>query len=181
MGIMPDATTTTKGKIQLAGDLAGTAALPRLASGAAIGFASTVSSAVATATTSIPLDDTIPQNTEGTEYMTVSYTPKSATSTLEIKIVWEGDNSSASYHMIVALFQDSVANALAATTTFVGTTVRAVTIPLNYTTTSGTTSAITFRVRAGTDVGGTTTFNGRSSGRLFGAIPKSSITVTEYR
>ena len=46
----------------------------------------TQTGAVATGTTQIPSDDTIPQNTEGDEYMTLAFTPNSATSTLIIQV-----------------------------------------------------------------------------------------------
>lgn len=53
--------------------------------------------------------------------------------------------------------------------------------PLKHRMVAGTTSATTFKFRAGTNVGGTTTFNGRAGGRIFGAITKSSIVITEYK
>ncbi len=48
----------------------------------------TQTGAVASGTTVIPYDDTIPQNTEGDEYITRSITPKSATSKLVIDVVF---------------------------------------------------------------------------------------------
>ncbi len=46
---------------------------------------------------------------------------------------------------------------------------------------SGTTSATTFKVRAGGNSGlGTTTFNGSASARKLGGSLASSITITEY-
>ena len=46
--------------------------------------------------------------------------------------------------------------------------------------TAGTTSATTFRVRAGLNSAGTTTFNGASSARYYGGTLASSITIKEY-
>lgn len=137
-------------------------------------------SAVATGTTVIPQDDTIPQITEGNEYMTQTITPKSATNILIIDVEVMIANSANAGKMI-ALFQDANANALAAKFTYVGNWTDPVNLTLRYSMVAGTTSATTFRVRGGASVAGTTTFNGLLGARLFGAIPKSSIKITEVK
>lgn len=139
---------------------------------------STITGAVATGTTQIPADDTIPQNTEGDQYMSLSITPKSATSKLMITVNWYGAiNQAAS--IIVALFQDSTANALAVASVSPPAANYFTAVPLQYVMTSGTTSATTFKVRAGMQSAGTTTFNGGSSARYFGGAYASSIVITE--
>lgn len=140
----------------------------------------TTYSAVATGTTQIPIDDTIPQITEGTEFMTQAITPKSTTNRLEIEAVFFGSNSSANWTTL-ALFQDATANALAATGEYQGTGTGGVTVKLVHSMTAGTTSSTTFRVRAGAGAAGTVSFNGQSGLRLFGAITKSAIVVREYK
>lgn len=152
----------------------------KVATGVAVQVGSTVSTAVATTTTLIPVDDTIPQITEGAEFMTLSYTPKAATNLLVIQVVMMGSSSVAN-GIIVALFQDATANALAAAYTYQATSTGNVAVPLTHTMTAGTTSAITFRVRGGSQNAGTFTFNGFSGGRIFGGITKSSIVITEYK
>lgn len=136
--------------------------------------------AVATGTTQMPYDDTIPQNTEGNEYMSLAITPKSATSKLVIQIIamFTG-NPGAGMSLTLALFQDSTANALAAIDSYQTTNGGVLTIPLIHYMTSGTTSSTTFKVRAGMASAGTTTFNGTNSGRYFGGVAASSITITE--
>ena len=52
-----------------------------------IQIVNTPNGSVATGTTTIPFDDTIPQNTEGNEYMTCAITPTNASSTLEIDVL----------------------------------------------------------------------------------------------
>ncbi len=48
--------------------------------------------------------------------------------------------------------------------------------------TAGTTSAITFKVRAGNDGGSEVQMNSETvSARVFGGVATSSITVTEYK
>ena len=138
----------------------------------------TQTGAVATGTTILPFDDTIPQNTEGDEYMTLAITPTSATNKLRIDVVFFGTPSVSDW-ITAALFQDSTANALAAMPMFHGTATAGTPIVFTHYMTSGTTSATTFKVRAGKNGAGTTTFNGQSGGRIFGGVFASSITITE--
>lgn len=144
-------------------------------------FVSTTFSAVATGTTLMPLDDTIPQITEGDQYMTQVITPTSLTNILKIEVKFYGANSAASGHLTAALFQDATANALAASSQFFDAGGSSTEVTIIHTMAAGTTSATTFRVRAGSNTAGTTTFNGLAGGRFFGAIPKSAITITEHK
>jgi len=156
-------------------------------SGTATGFAKTkqtVSTMVVSSTsgsTTIPLDDTIPQNTEGNEFMTLAITPTSATTKLQIDVRIQVTNGTADIHMITALFQDSTANALAAAALGINNSGNNQNSPmsLTYVMTSGTTSATTFKVRSGA-TSGTTYFNSRSGGRELGGVLTSSIVITEY-
>lgn len=147
--------------------------------GVVVQVVNTQTGAVATGTTTIPLDDSIPQNTEGDEYMTLAITPTSATNKLRIDAVFYGTSDTGFRNLIVALFQDTTASALAVgfNTIEIGTFV----YPIMFThyMTAGTTSATTFKVRAGTDGAGTTTFNGTGGARKFGGVLASSITITE--
>jgi hypothetical protein len=67
----------------------------------------------ATGTTAIPEDNTTPQKTEGTEFMTLAITPTSATNKLKIDIVFHASPDNVNRRAIVALFQDDTADALA--------------------------------------------------------------------
>ena len=133
---------------------------------------------VATGTGTIPQDNTIPQITEGTEYMTLAITPTSATSKLRIDVVINGAGSGAN-SWATALFQDSTANALAATNYNMAANNVVSYSGFTHFMTSGTTSATTFRVRCGTVSAATFTFNGQSGGQIFGGVIASSITITE--
>jgi hypothetical protein len=149
------------------------------APGAQIQMVSVETGAVATGTTVIPFDDTIPQITEGDQYMTLAITPKSATSKLVISVNAVLSNSVAAV-VAGALFQDSTANALAATfgdLTAVGQSYMS--LAFTHVMTSGTTSPTTFRFRAGLHVAGTTTFNGQGGNRKFGGVLASSIVIRE--
>jgi len=135
--------------------------------------------AVATGTTTVPLDDSIPQKTEGTEFMTLAITPTSATNKLKIEVLFIGVYP-ADAVMALMLFQDSTANALATNFNWSGgSNTRNFSMHLSHFMTAGTTSATTFKIRAGGDNSGTLTFNGRTGSRQYGGTLASSITITE--
>ena len=140
---------------------------------------STQTGAVATGTTSIPLDDSIPQISEGDQYMSVSITPTSATNKLFIQVVTNTSADSIKTNT-AALFVDSTANALAAVSNTTRSGGDLLIVSFNHNMTAGSTSAMTFKVRIGTDSGGTLTFNGSGGSRRYGGVIASSITITEY-
>jgi hypothetical protein len=68
----------------------------KVASGAVVQVVNAVTGSVSTGTTIIPADDTIPQITEGNEYMTLAVTPLSATNKLRIDVVCIATTSASS-------------------------------------------------------------------------------------
>jgi len=153
----------------------------KLDNGATVQRVYTNYSALATGTTTIPLDDTIPQNTEGTEFMSLAITPKSTTNILTIDAVILLSVNTTGSDLIAALFQDSTANALSAVSSYMATATGRVVLFIQHAMVAGTTSATTFKIRGGSALAGTTTFNGFNGNRTFGAITKSSITITETK
>jgi hypothetical protein len=149
--------------------------------GSVVQMVSVNSGAVATGTTIMPYDDTIPQITEGDEYMTRAITPTSATNRLVIEITAMLSNSVNVNHTSMALFQDATANALAATAFFGQTATEVNSLVLKHEMAAGTTSSTTFRMRAGIQTAGTVTFNGAGAGRKFGGITVSNITIFEIK
>ena len=149
-----------------------------VSSGTVLQVVSYQTGAVATGTTLIPWDDTIPQITEGNEYMSLAITPKSATSRLKIDVVAFA-TSNASVALTVAIFQDSTAGALAAANSINANVGWPVNFSFSHNMVSGTTSSTTFKIRIGGHSAGTVTFNGTASGRLYGGVLASSITITE--
>lgn len=135
--------------------------------------------AVFTGTTVIPLDDTIPQNTEGDQYLSLTITPKNAASELHIDVVLQ-ISPSAGNHVITALFQDAGANALAAFVNIPGSGTYMNAAVFKHVMTAGGTAATTFKVRCGIDSSGTITINGQSGGRKMGGVISSRITIKEY-
>jgi len=130
----------------------------------------------------IPADDTIPQITEGTEIMTLAITPKYANSKLKIEVVAH-ITPDAGTMMCVALFETTThaTNALDCGVEDTGTAGRISNMKFTHYMTAPGTDTYTFRVRGGCD-GGDSYFNGNSgSGRLYGGVLASSITITEIK
>ena len=136
--------------------------------------------AVATTTTAMAHDDTIPQNTEGEEFMTLAITPTHASNKLVIEAKALCSNGTAARTSVMALFQDSTAGALASVGHYEAAAGGQNYLTLTHYMTTGTTSETTFKVRAGS-TSGTMTFNGHSGGRMFGGVASSSITISEIR
>lgn len=140
----------------------------------------TETGAVATGTTVIPTDDSIPQKTEGDELMTLEITPRSASNILVIEAVATlSHNYAGAADLTIALFQDTTAGALATQCNYSPGQYFMSEVTLRHKMLAGTTSATTFKIRGGAGVAGTTTFNGSNGGRKFGGNMASSITITE--
>lgn len=132
---------------------------------------------VATGTTTMPDDDTIPQNTEGTEFMTASITPTNSANKLKIEVVVNASGSGGDT-LTAALFQGNTASAIAtAADRNTGSVLQNLT--LTHWMTAGTASSTTFKVRVGDNAAGTVTFNGIASARVHAGVMASSITITE--
>lgn len=158
-----------------------TVAHTQLANGAVVQVISSVTGAVATGTTVIPQDDTIPQITEGTEFITLAITPKSTTNILIISVSAYFAASTAGNYVGGGLFQDATASALAAGEAYADTANAIIVLSIQHRMVAGTTSSTTFRLRAGPRDAATVTFNGASSARRFGGVMASSIVITEYK
>lgn len=147
--------------------------------GAVIQSVSATYASNADLSTTIPNDDTIPQNTEGTEVVTVSITPTSASSTIEIEFRGMGA-ASGSANLVAALFKDSGANALAASTGIAGSVNLPGPIGIIYQESAGSTSARTYKIRVGANTG-TCRLNGTTTGRLYGGTSAATLVVREIK
>jgi len=132
--------------------------------------------AVATGTTTTPDDDTIPQITEGNEFMTVTLTANNAINLVAVAAQAFSDHS-AGGTICLALHVDAVANALAATRRDAGT--EADGDHLTWVGRAGTVNLQTFRARIGSGSAGTVTFNGTASARKYGGVMNSYLHATE--
>lgn len=147
--------------------------------GDTIQSARTDTGAVATGSTSIPYDDTTPQNTEGDQYMTQAITPKSGANLLDVFLGAEFGNSGTTNATVMALFVDSVSSALKVSTVTNPALNNTSQTVLYHRAQAVTTSATTFKLRAGTNNGATLTFNGAAAGRLFGGTVNSFMQISE--
>lgn len=134
--------------------------------------------AMSTGTTTIPYDDTIPQNTEGDQYISLAMTPVSAVNVLRFRGALYGAHTSGA-HFVAALFQDSTANALAIGTHYTVTAAAEIEIPVTHRMLAGTTSSTTFKIRAGSDAAGTFTLNGAGGARKYGGVLTSFLEIEE--
>lgn len=136
---------------------------------------------VVTCSTALPIDDTIPQNTEGTQVVTCAITPASASSVLEI--TYNGTGSvTAGMFIGAAVFKDSDASAVAGSGSLEQATGANQKFQLSHTfrVAAGSTSAQTFKLRVGPHSSGTVYVNGDSSGsRLLGGNLKASLIIRE--
>ncbi len=179
-----DTSPTTDDLVVIVNDPAGTPANKKATLGNVLKLAkvqqvvNTQTGAVATGTTTIPGDDTIPQNTEGTEFITQAITPTNAGNKLRIDVVLVY-SASIIVTVVAALFQDSTAGALAAVLSTQPGVGYICTMAFTHYMAAGTTSATTFKVRVGGASASTITLNGAGAARLLGGAIASSITITE--
>lgn len=153
-----------------------------LSTGVVVQQVHTQSQTEASNSTTIPYDNSKPQSSEGSEYITQAITPQSSSHTLkiELSLLFAPTNTAM---VTVSLFQDSGTDAIAAwpfpwVSIAAGVTSGAATF--TFWMTAGTTLSTTFRVRAGTHNGTPLTFNGQSAAGIYGGVATSSITITEY-
>lgn len=114
---------------------------------------------------------------EGDQYMAQAITPSSAANALRVRAKLQMSTSGAG-QALAALFQDATVNALKAIISIAGTN-NFNCLDLEATILSATTSATTFKTRAGSNAAGTTTFNGVSAGRIFAGAMNSYMEVQE--
>ena len=136
------------------------------------------SSVVSADVTAMPDDNTIPQNTEGYQYLSVSITPKSITNRLFIEVLIHGF-ASANASWSAALFQDTTAGALTAAKVVVTANTNVIPLYFAWEMAAGTVSSTTFKVKAGQSAGATFTFNGQAGATWFNGALNSYIRVTE--
>lgn len=140
--------------------------------------ASVETNAVATGTIVTPWDDTIPQNTEGTQVMELTSIIKGNPGTTYYYItVTVSCAHTSNGNITVSLFEDSTADAIAATTSAtLANDPKVISFTKRHLAPAGNS---TYRVRVGSDAAGTITINGVSSARRHGGVSVCSIAVVE--
>lgn len=143
-----------------------------------------VTTALQTITGTIPNDDTIPQSSEGGEVLTATITPSSASNKILIRAVIYGTSTTTDTVSAIALFKDSDTNAIAAGRSFFppGDGFGRSSVPvIEFLHSPSTTSAITYKIRVGSN-SGSFYVNGNTSGsRILGGVQQSSLTLQEIK
>jgi hypothetical protein len=140
----------------------------------------TESGAVLTHTTVMPSDDSLNTSSEGGELFTLAITPANVSNKLIIQSVVHYSHSASNTFCTANLYQDSTANTISTIGTNMQRTGTDMTSMVGWHyMTAGTTSATTFKVRAGGNNGGTYTLNGMSGNRYGGGTHLSGMTIWE--
>lgn len=129
--------------------------------------------------TVIPFDDTIPQVTEGSQILTLTFTP--LTDTIEIETAVPISFATNDARGTVAIFKDGAANAIAASMAFIANSYL-VGVPIvckkRVTVTPSVSTVISVRVGPGSGTG-TMYVNGNSANRIYGGVLSAYLKVRE--
>jgi len=129
--------------------------------------------------TNIPDDNTIPQNTEGTEILSATITPKRSTSKIRIHVSGSFTKATAATTLGVAVFVDSTADAIRYRFGMDGAAANASdAISYDFDVDAGSTSARTYKVRFGAG-SGNSWVNGNQSARVGGGVATADLIVEE--
>lgn len=173
-----DATTLTTGVVPTANIANSAVTAAKLQNGCVVQVVQTVLTTSVSCATLLPADNTIPQNNEGNEILSISITPSSASNKILIRVNVFGTTSGAA-HFTAAVFKDSDVNAL--TTSGGGTYFYDHLAALEYLDTAGTTSAITYKVRAGASANILYINSDYVGTRRYGGTAHTGITLMEIK
>ena len=149
--------------------------------GSVVKSAYSETTAYATYNTVIPVDDTIPQITEGTEVLTVTITPTSVASKIRIKANLYTSITSGGGTGVFAVFRDSNVNAIFATSDYKEISLETSSVSFEFYDSPSSVSAITYKLRVGT---GNASFplalNGTNV-RRFGSAARCTLIAEEIK
>lgn len=146
--------------------------------GAVVGSAIANYATNASITTIIPLDDTPPLISEGTEILTLSIAPKTTTNKLRCRFSGQASTLAAA-NAIFSMFQGSTCIDAFYITIPAGNNAQATYMEAEFT--PGSTASVTISVRAGLSAAGTLRLNGSAAARLFGGASNANLVVEEIK
>lgn len=147
--------------------------------GAVLQTVQAVNSTFSTVLGIIPADNTIPQNSEGNEILTASITPSSSSNKILVRAVFFGSTFSV-ISTTMAIFRDSIANAIAAVR-FVGGGYDTSGV-IEWLDSPASTSALTYKMRAGPAVSDPLYVNGINTGtQVYNGVGRCTITLQEIK
>lgn len=127
----------------------------------------------------IPYDDTIPQNTEGTQILSATITPKTTTNRLRIRVSCWGSTVTSADLITIATFQNTTASAIDAGAGSVSVGAGGVAFSIReFEFVPASVSAQTINIRVG-GVLGTLRLNGTTAARRFGGVSKATLIIEE--
>jgi hypothetical protein len=130
-----------------------------------------------TSTILMPVDDTLPQSTEGAAILSATITPRAAGNFLHVQFTGMV-NANATLAAVTALFRENETAALAVSAdTIFSTHLRMISLSARVPCQS--TNAQTFKIRMGPGTTGTLFLNGNGSSRLFGGAAMQRLVITE--
>lgn len=125
---------------------------------------------------SIPADNTVPENTEGVEIFSQSFTPKNTNSVLEVEVYLQYYCTTTSNNIALALFQSGSSSAFAVAADWVASLTTNTMIVKGYYT-PGSVSPITISARVGFNTSSTIIVNGN----LYGTAMVSRMIIKEVQ
>jgi hypothetical protein len=136
--------------------------------------------AVVTTSSLIPSDNTIPQISEGSSFLSQAITPTSGVNILRAVLTCTSSVPDAGSTSMVALFQSGTADALAAQESYDGSTTGGIQgHAMEVFFRAGTVSSTTIEARVGNNTPSTSTFGGYAGARRLGATTLGSLSVEE--
>ena len=177
--------TGSDGQVLTSAGAGAAPAFETLSAGKVLQVVNTQTGAVASATGTFPNDDTIPQITEGSQFLSLAITPASTSNKLLVEVVAYLTNGTEASQLCCAIFNTDVhsSNAGAVGMAYPGGTGTLKPGPLfmQYYLTAPSTSATTFTLRVGSHQASTTYINAGigATTRKFGGAFMTEMTITE--
>ena len=136
-------------------------------------------STLQTTTATTPYDNTIPQISEGAEFMNIPFKPTNANSKLIIEAGSQALTASANTEIVIALHQDTTADALQAGVVEPAAAANENGFYMKHVVSAASTTLRIYRIRMGTPSGSTISFNGQAASAIFLGTSNSFLRVTE--
>jgi hypothetical protein len=131
--------------------------------------------------TTIPYDDTIPQqSTEGVKVLEAAITPTNSSNYLEVEVTISGIAAAATTIVGIALFQDATEDAIHVVPQCGNGATVGVSATFRFRMTAGTTSATTIKCHVGGSTG-TIRLNGTTAARRYGGTSACTMVVREIK
>lgn len=127
----------------------------------------------------IPLDDSAPTSTEGAEIMSASLTPKNTTNRVRVTFTGFGYAVSANTGICTLVINSGPSAVQASCLSAQNSTCPGL-VTFQYEHVPGTTSPVTYKIRAGGATTGALYLNSNGAGRIFGGVAHCSLSIEEF-